>query len=86
MENILSGHSTQSGESIIVINIGIIQEIFTMIKDLKGFVFMCINVCLQICVPGVTCVPGAQGGQKRVVESLGTRVIVGCKPPCESRN
>lgn len=67
----VSGHSTQSGGSIIVINIGIIPEIFTMIKELKGFVFMCINVCLQICVPG------AQGG---------TRVIVGCKPPCESRN
>lgn len=34
----LSGHRTQSGESIIVINTGMIQELFTMIKDLKGFV------------------------------------------------
>lgn len=80
-QHTLSGHSAQSGESTIIINTGISQEIFTKIKDLKDSVFMCINVCLQIAVPGVTFVPGAQGSQKRVFESLGTQVIVGCKPP-----
>jgi hypothetical protein len=52
----------------------------------NNFYFRLINLCIWVfCLHVCLCaksVPGACGGQKRLLDIPGTRIIDGCQPPC----